>query len=212
MRIMIVILAVGVWLICFQQREVYAQGSITLDHVNGAVGGDKLLAGPVVFYLRLTNGTGEPINGSSIGFRLYSTTGAQWLPKLYFDTGVGFIDTNFYGEWIDPAESELEWCCAGITSSMFGFVFTGTHADHDSNNNTPDVFGTGSDTIYFGGADGGLAAVGVPSGLSEIAWTISLEYVFHEDTGKTICLDSSSYRLGTQSLISGPGCLDSLAA
>ncbi|MFH1688094.1 MAG: hypothetical protein ABIE70_11325 [bacterium] len=59
----------------------HAQNAVSLDHVDGLTGDGKLRTSqPLVFHIRLTNGTGQAIGGSTNGFRVYSPDGAAWSP------------------------------------------------------------------------------------------------------------------------------------
>ena len=61
--------------------------SVSLDHVDGLVGGKIPVDGEVSFYLRLTNQTGERIGGFTNGVRVYSTSGATWTTTTADTTG-----------------------------------------------------------------------------------------------------------------------------
>jgi len=57
-----------------------ANTAVLLDHVDGLLGEDTVQSSrPIVFYLRLYNGTTWPFDGLTNAFRVYSPTGATWV-------------------------------------------------------------------------------------------------------------------------------------
>lgn len=67
---------------------VFAQGSVSLDHIDGLADSGIIKSGqPIVFHMRLTNESGRDIAGSTNGFRIYSPDGAQWTPITFSPTG-----------------------------------------------------------------------------------------------------------------------------
>ncbi len=61
--------------------------SITLDHVDGLVGGDIPLGQVATFHIRLANSTGVAIKGITNGIRVFSPNGAQWTATIGDSTG-----------------------------------------------------------------------------------------------------------------------------
>ena len=176
----------------FAQSSACGQASVSLDYVDGVVGGNKVLTDrKVVFHIRLQNATGVTVNGVQQGFEVSSLDGARWEPWIRVDTIIDFpsgttFDTTFYVQWIDPEGSNLTWCCHDSDAIFFEI---GTVRPPG-----PGV-GTGSDTVglYGYGID---PIVGIPDGFSEIAWTVSLDRIAATEVGKQICLDSCLYRNG----------------
>ncbi|MEA1981659.1 MAG: hypothetical protein U9N54_11910, partial [candidate division Zixibacteria bacterium] len=78
--------------------NIFAQsGEITLDHVDGLIAPDTIIAdldSTITFHIRLTNNTGENISGSTNGFQVYSPTGAEWTTTVPDSTGA--ITTDMY--------------------------------------------------------------------------------------------------------------------
>jgi hypothetical protein len=61
--------------------------SITLDHVDGLVGGYIPLGQEVTFHIRFSNSTGKSIAGIANGLRVYSPNGARWTTTVGDSTG-----------------------------------------------------------------------------------------------------------------------------
>lgn len=110
----------------FMAASVLAQGSITLDHVDGGLLSEHvlLIETEITFHLRLTNNTGENIHGFSNGFRVRSSGGATWtttVPEFVGDTLWGFfpwIFTRSFG--IDGMGSDTVAFAAPYTSQSPG--------------------------------------------------------------------------------------------
>jgi hypothetical protein len=194
MRYRYMAIVLKLFLLLCALESAQSQGSITLDHVEGAVDGNKILGGrKAIAYLRFTNNSPEAVDAAVNAFRVYSPDSAQWTPKRTIIVYPDFEDTIYYGMWIDPVESPLSWCCAGSANSMFSQSWVFTRSDDDGNPDTPHVYGEGSDSVIFFGDYGGFGYPGVPVGLSEIAWAVEIALVRASDTGKTLCLDSVQY-------------------
>ena len=173
---------------------VAGESLVTLQTVDGGVDTNKVLANwPVTFFLTVENNSGETIEGVTNGFRLYSPDDINWIPAYYIDSAFGVIDTTYYGAWVEQENSATCWGqnCGSSPFRIFDELWVETQSDDDSNPNTPHKYGEGVDTI-------GFAAIayegGMPPGLSKLAWSIQVFQFFPEDTGKLICLDSSSFR------------------
>jgi hypothetical protein len=68
---------------------------ISLENVEGSTASNTINAScPVTFNLRLTNNTGNTITGSTNGFEIYSTDGAQW--DTAWGSELGTIDASIY--------------------------------------------------------------------------------------------------------------------
>ena len=79
------------------------QGSLTLDHVDGLYSADTLAVNtPVTFHIRMTNNTGNNITGLTTGFRVFSSTGAQWGTTSADTTGAitgSMLESFFINEF-----------------------------------------------------------------------------------------------------------------
>ncbi len=174
--------------------SVHCQGEISVDHIQGVVGGGVLVDSKIVFYIRLTNSTGYTVSGISNGFRIYSPDGASWEPWISVDTifegpppSTAF-DTTYYTQWQEPVQTNLIWCCGG-PSAIFSAI--------GSRSMAIPAFGTGADTTgLFGFGVGPGEGVGVPDGFSERSWTIQIDRIDASNVGKTVCLDTAMYRNG----------------
>ena len=82
---------------------VAAQGSISLDHVDGMSEPGRLLAGhPITFHIRLTNSSTFDLLGSTNGFRVYSPDGGVWSPIVADTAGIGWSEIFDGGFFFTP--------------------------------------------------------------------------------------------------------------
>lgn len=106
---------------------LYQQGSLSLDHVDGAISATQIAINrPVKFYIRVTNSTPDDVGGICHGFSVYSPDGAQWSSTSHdttgtlglnqFDLAVFLEDINVDG---DPADTVV---FAGFTLTHSGLV------------------------------------------------------------------------------------------
>jgi len=145
-------------------------GSLSLDHVDGLIGGNTLCTDvPIAFHIRFTN-PGSPneanIIGSCNGFRIYSPDGATWEPI----TWAPFNWVYPYAGWDMIYNGAVKWSAFSIT-------------------------GEGADTIGFAGYSDPISppfSNGVPPGFSEVVYTITTQ-VDAAYAGKKLCLDSCFY-------------------
>jgi hypothetical protein len=82
---------------------IAAQGSISLDHVDGMGEPGEIIAGQTVrFHLRLTNGSAFDLMGSTNGFRFYSTDGGVWSPIVADSANIGWGEIFDGGLFFTP--------------------------------------------------------------------------------------------------------------
>ena len=149
----------------------HADGTLTLDHVDGLLGPGQLAVNqPISFHIRLTNATDFIVAGCSNGFQVYSPDGATWAP-ITWDSATPMF--NYV--WLDPP---------GVWAPVSPWFDLGYYISPKS------ITGSGADTIGFAGAVRDLP--GLPIGYDEIS------FVLHTSVGSThlwkqLCLDSCWY-------------------
>ena len=91
--------------------KCFGQCSVSLDHVDGLYGSsldgsDTLQTGvTITFYIRFSNNSGLAMNGTSNGFRIFSTDGATWTPLSYASTGT--LEPGFdFGVSVTPFSND----------------------------------------------------------------------------------------------------------
>ncbi|MBU8934867.1 MAG: T9SS type A sorting domain-containing protein [candidate division Zixibacteria bacterium] len=115
---------------------LYPQGSLSLDHVDGAVSPTQIaIERPVKFHIRVTNNTSDDASGILHGFRVYSPDGAQWSYTSIDTTGtLGFDQFDLavfsYGINVDGAPADtvafggLTLTHSGLTSGFDDVAYT----------------------------------------------------------------------------------------
>ncbi len=113
-----------------------AAGGITVSLSGpGVWPGDTIQCGlPVTFNVRMNNTTGDPIHGSTNGFRLYSPDGAEWeIPTYdavggldaYYDGGVHVVGLGVDGVSDDTiAIGGMQISAGGIPNGYDGVILT----------------------------------------------------------------------------------------
>ena len=194
---------------------------VYLANVTGQVSAGKIVVGEQIkFDLRLKNQSSDTVGFISHRLRLYSPDSATWFPHLFAYA----FDSTYYVEWVDPdGVGPLVW---GHTSNpletmVFRTVDGAASSDHDGNPNTPNLYGTGSDTIFVFGFVEGIGDIGILTGHDLRAWAIVIDSLDRGAVGKTICLDSCMgseqgwvwYIIDTQFVPSwdGPHCFEIVA-
>jgi len=100
---------------CAEEEEnptgsgIEGDAHISVDHVIGLSGGKIPVDGTIIFYIRMTNNTGDGIKGLTHGLRIYSANGATWTTTVGDDTGV-----------LDGDDFDLTWSSRerGVTGSV----------------------------------------------------------------------------------------------
>lgn len=83
-----VLITLFVTLITIAGPSIFAQGSLSLDHVDGLLASDVVaVEQEITFYLRVTNNTAIDISGITNGFHIYSPDGAEWTTTTPDTTG-----------------------------------------------------------------------------------------------------------------------------
>ena len=109
-------IAISLLLVFVMTGLAWGQGSMSLDGVTGLWGVDTLNVNQTItFSLRLTNHTGFNITGSTNGFRVYSTTGAEWDATTSAVTGAVTTDMYDGGFFIN------EFSTDGLGADTVGF-------------------------------------------------------------------------------------------
>ena len=87
------------------------------------------------------------------------------------------------------------WYDGTGSNQIYDFILSPmVRSDHDSDSQTPSLFGTGRDTIgFFGAVLDTSRATGIPPGFDEIAWQIHVGIFPVSAVGSTICIDSASF-------------------
>jgi len=84
--------------------SIYAQGTVSLDHVDGLGEPGQISTGrPVTFYIRLTNSSSFDLLGATNGFRFYSADGGVWSPIIGDTVSIGWGDIFDGGVYFSPA-------------------------------------------------------------------------------------------------------------
>ena len=208
----------------FAMPSVQAQvDGITLDNVVGLYQGNNAeveCGVPVKFNLRITNITGGVANftatGIANGFEIYSPNGATWTPDFSVDTTIVLfpppasttLDTILYGRFINPTEGGAGLVWNGADPQIFdGGLFINFFSDHDSNQGTPPLFGSGYDTVGFAGFNQ-TTGVGIYQTFDEVSLQIAIASINCASNNLTICLDSAYFRPAGNWLWSGDAIQD----
>jgi len=96
-------LVVVISVLLLSAPSVAAQGSISLDHVDGLGEPGQIVAGQTVtFYIRLTNSSTFDLMGATNGFRFYSTDGGVWSPITADSANIGWGEIFDGGLYFTP--------------------------------------------------------------------------------------------------------------
>lgn len=104
-------------LLLFAACGAFAQGSVTIDHIEGlADSGIIMSSQPIVFHMRFTNDSGRAMAGSANGFRIYSPDGAKWAPVTADTTGAitsAMYDLGVFINTFGITGSGMDTICIG---------------------------------------------------------------------------------------------------
>jgi len=174
--------------------------SVSLDHVDGAVGSDKMIFGEQIKpNLRLTNGDSVGDTGSYWSVTLDKVTpqiDSDLLPFgeiITFDIRVTNNLDDYYWWWNNGFRV---WSPDGAEWEQT----TARHLEVTEDNQRllhygGEPYGQGADTVGFLGVTF-LCPFGISPYLDTVAFQIEIGPIDHQFIGKTICLDSSWYPPG----------------